>query len=107
MNLFEPRRSRKSGIQTAHLKSAVKSVCHYEKSAKSREVPQDGEPPPTAAPDDDGATAPMPGERDTSPGRGRRAAAPLPFLKRKQKIAICLKETRAQKPSNPSLSSNS
>lgn len=56
MNLFEPRSSWKSGIQTTHLKSVVKSLCHYEKSVKSREVPQDGEPSPPAAPNDDGAS---------------------------------------------------
>lgn len=80
MNLFEPRSSWKSGIQTAHLKSVVKSLCHYEKSVKSRDVPQDREPPPPATTNDDGATVPMPGERDTSSGRGRRVTAPLSSL---------------------------
>lgn len=74
MNSFEPQSGWKSGIQTAHLKSAVKLLCCYKKShQRAWEVPQEAnhhhQQLLIMVPK---LWYPM---RDTTPGRGRGASA--------------------------------
>jgi len=107
MNSFEPKISWKSGIQRAHLKSAVKSLCHYKALPKSRRGASRREPPPAASPDDCAIVSLPPMPYLLAEGEGQELYSPLPFLKRKKKIVVCLKETRAQQPLNQLLPSNS